>query len=325
MKPTLLTLFFACFLAPLFSQHDFSKVDSFAFQFKQPYAAAADLSKKLTAIFDSDLDKARALFIWVANNIRYDCQKFHNPEPTQLSWRTEEERVKKQAAAQQAKVKATLKSKKGVCEDYSQLYKALCDAAGVECLVITGDARDFYRPYKNNQRNPHAWNAIKIEGEWRLLDVTWAAGHVNPEVTKFTRSLKPGWFMTPPKWFAQSHLPDDEQWQLMSPAIPKKAFPDQALVNFAQQDYPLEDFSTDLEWLSDGQVNLRFKFKNVPPAVQLATGKSRPIEFDQRSENGYTVLTFSPPAGREVILFAGKALNRPMEWMARYEIKRDDK
>lgn len=89
----------------------------------------------------------------------------------------------------------TLKGKRGICQDYSKLYKAMCDATGLECVIVTGDARDFFKPYRHIHDNPPAWNAVKIGGQWQLLDVTWGPGYLH--IDKFTRKLATGYFMPP--------------------------------------------------------------------------------------------------------------------------------
>ncbi len=51
----------------------------------------------------------------------------------------------------------------GVCASYSSAFKLLCDEAGLECIVVTGYLEGSYS---------HAWNKVKIDGEWQIIDVT---------------------------------------------------------------------------------------------------------------------------------------------------------
>ena len=51
----------------------------------------------------------------------------------------------------------------GVCDSYSKLYLKLLRAAGLEAIRVTGDANG----------GDHAWNAVKIEGDWCQVDTTW--------------------------------------------------------------------------------------------------------------------------------------------------------
>ena len=119
-----LSLIFLLCLPALFAraQSDFIKADSFALHFKQPYSDAADLAKKLTVGFSTEREKTRVIFMWIADNIGYDCKKFHNPDDNRFSWRTEAEKQQKIKQMQQDQIKSTLKNKRGVCADYSQLF-----------------------------------------------------------------------------------------------------------------------------------------------------------------------------------------------------------
>lgn len=308
--------------ASAIAQTDFTRADSFALHFKQVYTDPADLAKQLVAPFETEAERTRAIFIWIADNINYDCRKFHNPERHSVSAQTKEELMRKRQEVETKELAKSFKAKRGVCADYSNIFKAMCDAVGLECVVVVGDARDFYRPYRNNQNNSHAWNAIKIDGKWQLFDATWAAGYVNPEVTKFTRKLFPGFFMTDPAWFIQSHFPDDEKWQLLEQPITKKQFPDQPLINFGQRDYPLTDFSLAPQKSADGKgYELRFKFAAATPkAFSVVGNNSRPLSFESWQEDGWVVLSFEQKP-REITVFAGESQRQHMGWLARYELK----
>lgn len=47
----------------------------------------------------------------------------------------------------------------GICESYQRIYSKLLDAAGIANGRITG--------------NGHTWNAVKIDGKWCQMDLTW--------------------------------------------------------------------------------------------------------------------------------------------------------
>lgn len=47
----------------------------------------------------------------------------------------------------------------GACESYQRIYSKLLDAAGIANGRITG--------------NGHTWNAVKIDGKWCQMDLTW--------------------------------------------------------------------------------------------------------------------------------------------------------
>ena len=49
----------------------------------------------------------------------------------------------------------------GICGSYALAYRALMNAAGVDCL------------YLSSQQMNHAWNMVKIDGEWYHVDCCW--------------------------------------------------------------------------------------------------------------------------------------------------------
>lgn len=50
----------------------------------------------------------------------------------------------------------------GVCQSYAEATRILCDAVGIPCYYVTGDAG-----------GAHAWNIVQLQGEWYLIDTTW--------------------------------------------------------------------------------------------------------------------------------------------------------
>ena len=56
-----------------------------------------------------------------------------------------------------------LLNKKGVCSSYAGAFKLLADEAGLESIVVTG--------YLEGDL-PHAWNKVKIDGQWQIVDST---------------------------------------------------------------------------------------------------------------------------------------------------------
>ena len=50
-----------------------------------------------------------------------------------------------------------------VCDGYAHAYMELMNAAGVECVHVSGQGNG----------GGHAWNLVKIDGEWYHVDTTW--------------------------------------------------------------------------------------------------------------------------------------------------------
>ena len=65
-------------------------------------------------------------------------------------------------------VYGVLKERLAVCEGYARTFEMLMNLLGVECVGITGTARD-----SDGSEELHMWNAVKLSGDWYLADATW--------------------------------------------------------------------------------------------------------------------------------------------------------
>ncbi len=186
------------------------------------------LTQRLTAPFGSDSQKVRAIFRWITANIAYDLEAFHRGGDGGLFKQCCAGTSSAAAADSlytRAVAAAVLKNGKGVCDGYSRLFKTMCAGAGVPCAIITGCARNYATPINGLVYNSnHAWNAVEVGGQWRLLDVTWASGYTNEGVTRFTRRFNEIYFFSPPRFFAYAHYPDERDWLLMDPPPSRAAF-----------------------------------------------------------------------------------------------------
>jgi transglutaminase-like putative cysteine protease len=172
-------------------------------------ASLQSLAAWLTRPASTDLEKCRLLFTWIAAHIAYDDNGFNTGNYSDVT------------------AEVVLRYRVSVCQGYSNLFSALCNLAGLQNSVVTGYSKGItYRPGDVISGTNHAWNSVKIDGRWRLFDVTWAAGYgqgvngILVSVMKFDDY----WFDTRPDEFIFSHLPEDEQWQLNDTKISKSQF-----------------------------------------------------------------------------------------------------
>lgn len=152
-------------------------------------------------------ERVRALYTWTALYISYDCKAHHHPK-------------QRNSTASHALI-----NRKTTYEGYANLFKTMCDLAQVKCQVITGFAK--FNPESIgaiSEKNKHAWNAVFIENEWQLVDVTWAAGHTDKKVKSFTKQFTGGWFLADKELFALSHFPDKKNWQMLDTPFNKAVF-----------------------------------------------------------------------------------------------------
>lgn len=154
-----------------------------------------------------EAQRARALFTWVASHVDYDRKALVLGETASL---TPEE---------------VLARRTTVCEGYSTLFEALARAAGMEAVTIWGYAKGTGYRAGAAFTGPanHAWNAVRVDGQWRLVDCTWGAGALD-ESGVYVRAFEPFYCFTPPDRFLYTHWPKEARWQLVDAPLSKEAF-----------------------------------------------------------------------------------------------------
>lgn len=59
-------------------------------------------------------------------------------------------------------------SNRAVCDGYSLAYEYLLQQAGIQAAVVVGDTIS-----DTGERECHAWNVVKLDGDWYEVDITW--------------------------------------------------------------------------------------------------------------------------------------------------------
>jgi hypothetical protein len=183
----------------------YKEIDRHALQApKSVEQSIESLASYLIKPANNELERVCAIFRWITENIAYDTQGFFSGEYGDQS------------------PEVVLKKRKAVCEGYARLFESLARAAGLEAVKIRGYAKGYSYLVSSNFDGPpnHTWNAIKINGQWHLLDCAWGAGYVN-EQGQFVREFTDYFFLTPPSQFIYTHFPEDPKWQLLEKPISK--------------------------------------------------------------------------------------------------------
>lgn len=132
-----------------------------------------------------------------------------------------------------------LNNQNAVCEGYSILLQQFCLDQGIPCYVVYGHGYgNIIRRTFNMAHMRHAWNAVYLDGSWKLIDVTWASSEMKH--TDFAKTHELTWIFADPQTFAKTHYPNDPRWQLLKNPVSRREFWSQAPV-IAEKNYPLED------------------------------------------------------------------------------------
>ena len=174
-----------------------------ALEVPQPYQQDCNrLADYLTGTANTPRLKAERIYRWIAANINYDIYMLRAPK----------------SAPRDCSPATVLQRRQSVCQGYATLYDAMAKRAGLKTEIVVGIGRSM----DGGKAESHAWNAVMLDGEWKLLDCTWGAGYVNG--SDFHRSPTDFYFCSDPKEFLTSHFPDDSKWQLVDSPIGRADF-----------------------------------------------------------------------------------------------------
>ena len=152
--------------------------------------SAAALAVYMQHRYDAPQTQLQALYGWVTANIRYDSDSSY---------------YFNRSVDHETKIAATLRRRKGVCENYAGLFADLVSRIGLTAHVIYG----YPTGIGTGRNTGHAWCAVNMDDDWWLFDPTWDAGQQG----NFR------YFMVRPELFIQTHMPFDPLWQLLEKPV----------------------------------------------------------------------------------------------------------
>ena len=159
--------------------------------------------KYINENFKEQEDKLRAAFYFTASKISYDIE---NRYAINFNETTEN------------KINKTLKSKKGICINYAEIFNEISNKLKIESVVIEG----YTKQNGKTDYVAHAWCGVKIVNDWYVFDPTWASGYVANG--KFIKKINNTFYKTDAVKAIASHMPFDYLWQFMSYPITNQEF-----------------------------------------------------------------------------------------------------
>ena len=103
------------------------------------------LADEICSGCDTDEEKVKSIYEWIIYNFEYDYSY--------------------QVFIQYFDICQTLRTHKGVCYDFSNLFAALCRSQNIPCYVVDGT------PYDRSTAS-HTWNRVYYNNSWWDVDVT---------------------------------------------------------------------------------------------------------------------------------------------------------
>ena len=158
--------------------------------------------------YRSDVQRLRAIFTWVSERVTWE-DDFETLDPTST------------AAVDTRRV---VQTKRGCTHEIAFLVAELCAAVGVHAEVVRGYLKTPGESleFENVARPNHWWNALIIDGEWRLIDCA-LANPTNPNRTKYSSAgisqAETWYFLARPIQFCWSHVPLLPEQQHVCPPV----------------------------------------------------------------------------------------------------------
>lgn len=162
-----------------------------------------ELGRLINQNFSDDTQKVRAMYVWLAHNIRYDTREM-------------DELIREETDAEITV--RTFEKRRGICEGYAGIMDSLCEIAGITSYMVSG----YTRQKDQVDPLPHAWIAAKINDYWYMFDPTWGAGSVVNN--RFQKEFDERYFMVPPSTMIRTHMPYDPIWQFLKFPVNHKDF-----------------------------------------------------------------------------------------------------
>ncbi|MEM6722901.1 MAG: transglutaminase domain-containing protein [Bacteroidota bacterium] len=242
------------------------------------------MAQYLASGCETDLEKARAIYVWLTKNISYDDVGYN---------------VGNYDAYEADEV---FQVRKTVCGGFSNLFQAMGEEMGLEIQTVSGYAKGFAFANGETLNEPnHAWNIIKIDGKWRIFDATWGEGNgvnVNGQLIS-KKQFDDYWFDVDPYEAIFTHFPENPSLAFVEPVI--------SLTEYGQLPYIRNSYfklgfdgettyrkvlsNPDLVFPETFGIHSNVKVISAPTSGKLEVGKSYPFILESASARNVAGIT----------------------------------
>lgn len=235
--------------------------------------------------FTDKMDKARAIYYWIAHNITYDVKSARNNSVTKNT------------------PSDVLASRKAVGIGFASLFQDMCSSADIRCLTVDGFIKTNTQQIgdKGTEIN-HSWAVVQLGQSpetWYYVDPAMGSGYADAELKTFTKYYTPAYFFTDKETFNLQHFPDNEAWKLGSGPKSKKDFFEMPIVKVAAVEMGIKKMSPNdgiLKVKANKPVKFSFTIKSTEEIgkVELATGEKKKYKVEEiQYSNSASSLSFT--------------------------------
>lgn len=252
-----------CFVITNSFSKDLTEVDAIVKKYPSRIAKLEDVSVLINNDFKIQSEKARAVYSWITFNIAFDVETAFSMNQVSMafSYKTEQEREIKEKKFKSEVIAKALQSGKAICHGYSMIFERLSQLSGLESKIIVGNLKsDPSQIGENNFITDHAWNAVKIDNEWKFIDTTLGAGYISQKDNSFKFDFNDSYFFISAENLFLNHFPEDKKWLTINKT--KKDFLELPLY---YRDYFRSNYSISPKSgiVSSANPNLHLEIKNL--------------------------------------------------------------
>lgn len=271
----------------IFAQDNYAKADAHALKVgKLDSMNMGSITTILIKPFTEKVDKARAIYTWIANNIVYDLKAIRASKND------------KDATAD------VLLYRKATAEGFAKLYQDMCSSAGIRCLTVDGYLkRDAALIGEKEDEKNHMWNVVQLDispTQWYYVDVALASGNFDSDMKVLTKSFTTAYFFPDKKIFNWQHYPDNLAWKLEAGPKSKSDFANLPVIQTASFIHGLQSFSPNTGIIKskiNKPVSFSFTFSNNTEVNKVAIKyifkkKSISKEINYKFESGKLSFTY---------------------------------
>lgn len=289
LKQSFLLLLFLS--SNIISSQKFDKVDTTVRAYSSKTITASDLAKKINNDFITDIEKVRALYIYLTHTVKYDINDYkYGAKDYSFAYSSKKELEEKIRKRDLEIIHNTLSNKRAICEGYSITFKEVCAFLGIRCEIISGHTRTLSTEIGELPLiEKHAWNAVYLNSKWNFIDTTWGSGY-SRDSNHWIHAYDEHYFFTNPKELITSHFPEKKKWQLLKVTKTEKQFtsqPHYASLFFKER---TDLISPKSGIISSNKNHVVIKLKNANPA----------IEYGYAFENDYYLTSIIPEFNNNV-------------------------
>lgn len=258
-----------------FADSNFKHIDSVAKTIKYKGEIAL-LTYDLTKDYTSELEKSRAIFIWITHNVAYDYKLANKKKSKRKRFKC---RKKTNCDAEYAEwkndyLKKVIDKKKGICNGYAELLHKMCGQAGIQSNVVYGYIKDEQGHIGKMGILDHDWNLVIIDGKQYFLDATWASGfstkNKKGKLKNFTFKYNDYYWLTPVEKLSRNHFPKDSTWiKHTTYAKAKEAYKNTAFIKeYLMDDIDILQPDSGVIKAKEGDT-IRFTISNFKPVKYI--------------------------------------------------------